>query len=263
MNTDDFRYMRRGIPLEVLPPESADVLAPIDKRGQNNERALLLLHGFSSSPAVYRNFIPTLSNYDAIVSPLLPGHGESLSVFSTTKAQEWIKAVEEMCASLCATYQKVDVLGLSLGGTIACDLSTKFPLNHLYLLAPALDLRCSLNFTLYNAHILYALGFRRVRNRAGNLLTDNFSELAYRQLPLATIIELLNYIKNYKFVTPSCPTDLFLGEFDIVVDCKKIAQRFASAPNVTIHWLSNSAHVLPLDGDVDEIVKCIRDNLER
>lgn len=261
INTDDFRYMRRGIPLAILHPESAHILAPVDSRGEKKERALLLLHGFSSSPAVFRNIISKLSGYDAIVSPVLPGHGESINAFSVVKAQEWVNATEKLCASLCEEYQMVDVLGLSLGGILACNLSKKFPLHHLYLLAPALDLHSSISLLLWYGRFLQALGFKLLRNRAGNLLSEQFGELAYRQLPIVTIMELLNYIRNFKFTAPTCPTDLFLGEYDAVVDSKKIAKRFATAPT-NIHWLSNSAHVLPLDGDVDEILECVKNNLK-
>jgi carboxylesterase len=257
MNTDDFRYMRRGIPLEILEPEAADIIKPIEQYGSKKQRALLLLHGFSSTPAVYREIIPQLSHYDAIVCPVLPGHGESIAAFAQIKALDWINAAENACAILVKEYAAVDVLGLSLGGVLACHLSQKFTLNHLYLLAPALDLHSSITKMIWYGRILYTLGFKYVRNQAGNLLTDHASELAYRQLPVATILELLKFLKNFQFVAPTCPTELFLGQFDAVVDSKKVAKRFENLSNTHIHWMSNSAHVLPLDGDVAEILACI------
>jgi carboxylesterase len=257
MNIDDFRYMRRGVQLEALLPEFAHLVDPIDQRGNKRERAILLLHGFSSTPAVYRDLIPKLSHYDAIVCPVLPGHGESIVAFSKVTAADWIGAAEKLCESLIAEYEHVDVLGLSLGGLLACHLSTRFSLHHLYLLAPALNLKSNVNWMLCYGRVLYMLGFKYLRNRSGNLWTDTYGELAYRQLPVGTILELLHYINTFPFKIPNCPTDLFLGQYDAVVDSKKVAKRFAQASNVNIHWLSNSAHVLPLDGDVDEIVKCI------
>ncbi|MGL6036951.1 MAG: alpha/beta hydrolase, partial [Legionella sp.] len=48
-----------------------------------------------------------------------------------------------------------------------------------------------------------------------------------------------------------------LGAHDQVVNSKKVEQLFSSLPNATIHWLSNSAHVLPLDNDLAQIIQCI------
>jgi len=262
MNIDDFRYMWRGKRLKTLSPKDADLLKPINIHGKGTKHALLLLHGFSSSPAVYRQLIPAITPaYDAIISPALPGHGDSLAAFSRATAVDWITAAEEACQQLVEHYQKVDVLGFSLGGLLACHLSQKMPLNHLYLLAPALALQVNVPWALKLIHAFRRLGFRYLRNRAGNLYSELHSEIAYRQLPVTTLIEILTLVNDFKFTPPKCPTDLFLGSFDQTVNSIKVEEHFASLPNITTHWLKNSAHVLPLDGDLDSIIQCIKNNL--
>lgn len=258
VNTQDFRFLLKGKQVELLLPAQASMLAPIDIRTQKHGHALLLLHGFSSSPAVFRAMIPELTLYDAVVCPVLPGHSDSITAFSTATAQEWMFAAETACSALLQEYQAVDVLGFSLGGLLACHLSQRFDLNRLYLLAPALLLCNPVPLMLFCVRALHALGFRLLHNRGGNLYTDRYSELAYRQLPMTTIIEILTLINDYKFVPPTCPTELFLGRFDAVVDSPAVAKCFATIPNVAIHWLENSAHVLPLDGDIEAIVACIK-----
>ena len=260
MNIDDFRYMWRGKPIKPLVNQQANLLAPIDKRGPGHHRALLLLHGFSSSPAVYRQLLPALSDYDAVICPLLPGHGESIRAFSMAKACEWLSTAENACEKLINDYQQVDVLGLSLGGLLACHLSQRFPLHHLYLLAPALVLQLNIPQALTCARLLYRLGFSHLRNQAGNLYSDHYSELAYRQLPITAIIEILTLVDNFQFVPPQSPTDVFLGCFDEVVNSAQVAKLFSHLPNCTIHWLPKSAHVLPLDGDIDTIIACLHKN---
>ena len=131
MNINDFRYMRQGQQLSDLKSEESSLLIPIDQQGKNKEHALLILHGFSSSPAVYRDLIPKIKHYDAIVCPVLPGHADSINSFSKSKGCEWLKAAEEHCATLINEYKKVDVLGLSLGGLLSYKLSHSFALNHL------------------------------------------------------------------------------------------------------------------------------------
>lgn len=258
INMDDFRYMWRGKPVQTL--QQVDALVPIDLHGHGKERALLLLHGFSSSPAVYRELLPSLPAYDAIICPTLPGHGESIAAFTMVKASDWISFTERVCEKLVSNYQRVDVLGLSLGGLLACHLSQRFKLHHLYLLAPALVVQFNLTLALTAARILHWLGFKYLRNRAGNLHSQLHSELAYRQLPISTIIEILTLINAFQFVPPECPTDLFLGRFDEVVNSNLVATSFMNLPHCNIHLLTESAHVLPLDSDVGTILSCIQNN---
>lgn len=261
--TDDFRFMWRGQHIAPLLKQDSHLLAPIDKRKRGHDRALLLLHGFSSSPAVFRALLPELTEYDAVVCPVLPGHAESVDTFAHAHATDWMSTASDACSALVSEYEHVDVLGLSLGGLLACHLSQRFKLNHLYLLAPALSIKLNLRATLVLAHTLNWLGFQSIANKAGNLHTKHYQELAYRQLPIATVIEMLTFIQQFKLAPPTCPTHLFLGRFDEVVDSYQVEKLFANLPNVVVTWLENSAHVLPLDGDIEMIIDAMRADISR
>lgn len=260
MNLDDFRCMNRGIQLALVQNKDAKLLQEFSKRGKGRHKALLLIHGFTSTPAVFRHFTGALNGYDAIIAPVLPGHGASVEQFSQVKAADWLAHMEEVCAALTSEFAEVDVVGLSLGGLLACHLSHHFNLHHLYLLAPCLDLQLALPGSLKLAKVLNSLGFRRLRSAAGNLVTTEHCEIAYRQLPIPAVIEILTLVKEFEFVLPRCPTDVFLGCYDKVVDSRKVAARFANCANITVHWLSKSAHVIPLDEDIAQILACIQKN---
>lgn len=263
MEKDDFRYMRRGEHLAGLSSEELQLLMPINQHGDSKKKALLVLHGFSSSPAVYRFLIPQLTHYDAIACPVLAGHANSIEAFSKSKASDWIESARTACGTLIEQYQSVDVLGLSLGGLLACKLSTEFSLNHLFLLAPALRLKLHINFMLNLAKTLKFLGFRHLRNSAGNLKSDINAEIAYKKLPISAIIEMLSLAQSYEWSPPSCPVDLFLGAFDQVVASPDVEQLFMNLPNAKIHWLKESAHVLPLDNDLQQIIDCINNTASK
>ena len=261
MNINDFRYLWRGKTIQGVSSADAGLLNGISYHNGHKKRALLLLHGYSSSPAVYRELIPDLINlYDAVVCPVLPGHGESLEAFAKATGQQWFAAAEQSLSRLDKHYNAVDVMGLSLGGVLACHLSHLFPIRHLYLLAPALVLRLNIPPYLKLARILKRLGFQYLRNHAGNLLTRRSAELAYRQLPITSIIEILTVIQEFKFNPPPCPVDVFLGKHDQVINSEQVEQLFANQPNTNIHWLDRSAHVLPLDGDIDTILARVKSN---
>lgn len=266
MNIDDFRFIQCGKPLQALSTKDKSLLDPVDIRGQgpSEDHALLLFHGFSSSPAVYRLMIPELATmYGRVVCPTLPGHGDSIQAFSQVKALEWIKACEKVFQTLKAEHKTIDVMGLSLGGLLGMHLSQREKINHLYLLAPAIALKMNITLNLTWLKLLHWLGFERFRAQAGNLHTKLHAELAYRQLPLTTIIELLTMIKHFPFTPPTCPTSLFLGCHDIVVDAQEVAKKFQPCPNVDIHWLKDSAHAIPLESDRKTIIACVKSDLQR
>ncbi len=251
--------MHRGQIVGPLTDKSKGLLQPIVTKGTGMKKAVLLLHGFSSSPAVFRQIIPALTMYDAVVCPALPGHGDCIEAFSNATAQQWLTYTEELCKELTETYKMVDVIGLSLGGLLACYLTNRYPINHLFLLAPALSLNLNLPLALKATRLLHRLGLRNIPNRAGNIKTKGEAELTYRQLPLKTVMEILTLIQTFQWTAPACKVDVFLGRHDQVVNSKKIASRFEALPNAQIHWLEHSAHVLPLDGDVEEIIQCIKE----
>lgn len=261
MNIDDFRCMQRGVQLFALSKQDESILAPVNLRTGGKKRALLLIHGFSSSPAVFRKLVPLLSGYDAIVCPVLPGHADSIKAFAKAKASDWFSLVEQVCEQLLSEFEELDVLGLSLGGLLAIHLSKRYPLRHLYLLAPALDLQVAVNQSLLLIKALNWLGFSAIRSNGGNLYSASACEITYRRLPLSTLVEIFTTIQQFEFAAPTCPTDLFLGCHDQVVCSWRVADRFASRDNINIHWLVNSAHVLPLDGDLETIAACIKKNL--
>jgi carboxylesterase len=257
INLNDFQYMWRGKAMRPLLTTEIDCLAPIDIRHEGHDRALLLLRGFASSPAVYRALWPELTNYNALVCPALPGHAENLAAFTSVTRDEWITAAETACKSLIDQYETVEVIGLSLGGLLACHLAEKFPIKHLYLLAPALKLKLNMKLAKAAVGLLHACGLKQIKNRAGNLFTHNHEELTYKKLPLRTIVELFSLIEETPLNKPNCPVDLFLGEHDDVVDSPCVMQQFENNRRCTTHWLKQSAHALPLDGDIQTMIKII------
>ena len=66
-------------------------------------------------------------------------------------SQQWRNTAREACEQLLAHYSQVSVVGLSLGGALALELSQTFPLEHLFLLAPALKL----HYSAFLAYWLY------------------------------------------------------------------------------------------------------------
>lgn len=258
MQKDEFRHMRRGEHLSDLREDEVSWLKGIDRRGKGKKSALLMLHGFTSSPAVYREMLPHLPAYDAIVCPPLPGHAASIAEFSRVHAADWLEAAQKTCVDLVAEYERVDLMGLSLGGLLASMISQKVRVHHLYLLAPALQLHLPIPRLLSLAKGLDWLGFSEMRNAAGNLCSPTATEISYRRVPIRAISEILKLIQSFHWQAPHCPVDLFLGRHDEVVDSAAVLAMIDDLSKVKVHWLEHSAHVLPLDQDQQVIIDCLR-----
>ena len=129
----------------------------------------------------------------------------------------------------------------------------------MFLLAPALKLKMNVTSSLKLANFLQSLGFKELRGAAGNLLNNAQAEISYKRLPLTAIEEMFNLVLQHQWTPPNAPVDLFLGAHDAVVSSDAVERLFQDLPNVSIHWLANSAHVLPLDNDLGQIIACVNE----
>jgi len=96
------------------------------KSAKKKDIAILLFHGFASSPKELYPLAEFLSdNYD-IYAPRLPGHGTSIKDLEKRKYTEWLSFSARIYKHLRSQYKKVVLIGFSMGGTIALYLSTKY-----------------------------------------------------------------------------------------------------------------------------------------
>lgn len=255
---NDFAWMKQTV--QVAIPNQKEITLTQSQTistSKNKSTALLMLHGFSSSPAVFRLIAPLLKNYDHIYIPTLDGHGRSIAKFAKSTAKAWLRDAENAFKTLKEQFEFVDVLGLSLGGLLACEMVHHYEIRNLFLLAPCLALTKNLTALKSIALILKELGFKNIANRGGRMDSPIMQELLYRQLPLTSIIELLNLIDSFHFKSWDTSTHLFLGQHDNVVNSKKVHTMLQVLPRLKVNYLANSNHVLSIDTDYEKIVEQI------
>lgn len=253
----DFRWFFQGQSQRAATREDELLARTVDIDNGKNRRALIMFHGYSSTPAVFRHLHPYLKRFDRILIPRLPGHGRSIAAFSKTTANDWVSSAQAYSRDLLNHYEEVEIIGLSMGGLIATMLCQRLPFHHAFLLAPALDLTVNITYTLAFSKFMDFIGFHQYRASAGSLHQKQHLELAYRRLPVSTIKEILHLIRNYRHQPLKCPADLLVGRHDKVVQSEDVVQRFANEKKTTVHWLENSGHLLPLDGDLPYIIELV------
>lgn len=108
---------------------------------QGAKEAVLLLHGFTGIPRELAKVGDALAAAGyAVYAPRYPGHGTDRADFYSTRAEDWLRAAIDAYLELAAEYERVSVLGHSMGGLIATIVAASFNAPRLILLAPAFKL---------------------------------------------------------------------------------------------------------------------------
>lgn len=106
------------------------------------DTAVLFVHGFASSPAVFRLLAPALADRGyACRAMRLPGFAERLDRMAAVEEQHWRDAVAEEVARLRAQHGGVWIVGHSMGATLALDHALEHPgsVEGLVLVAPLIQ----------------------------------------------------------------------------------------------------------------------------
>lgn len=149
--------------------EEYTLLAEDSAAGTNAHTALLLVHGFSDSPQLFRKMAPDLSGRGyACRAILLPGFGQTVQAYAAAHPSEWIAKIDREVNELRQQYTQVWIVAHSLGGAISIRYAQQHPegLSGMILLAPAIavsDARSPLFSTrFWHEFSKYCLPFSRI-----------------------------------------------------------------------------------------------------
>jgi carboxylesterase len=224
--------------------------------GKNAHVGVLLVHGFTGSPASMRPWGEFLNSKGYTVRvPLLPGHGTQPEDLNKVKWQEWPGKVESELRELQKTCSKIFVFGLSMGGGLTLYTTQHHqekitgivlvnPMIHIPLVTPTVA-------KIYST-------FKKMRSAVGNdIKRKNVTEYAYDANPLVGIYELTKMLKvtRENLGKVSIPTLLFHSTEDHVlpVSNTEIILKGISSKEKERVELANSYHVATLDHDMEII----------
>jgi carboxylesterase len=109
---------------------------------QPRQQAVMLVHGFSSTPREMRPLAEYLAARNFTVLGIrLPGHGTSPEDLAQKKASEWIAAAQRGYQLLAQQNYRVSCVGLSTGSLVLLQLCQQQQLERLVLLSPFLRLK--------------------------------------------------------------------------------------------------------------------------
>lgn len=160
-------------------------------RADGGPQGILLVHGFTGSPASLRPFAEHYAGLGLSVRlPRLPGHGTSVEDLAGRRWPEWVAEAEAAFEELRVRCERVVVLGQSFGAALAVHLAAERPdaVDGLALLSPYLfDLR------LWALPIAKHLR-RSVRGVGDDIARPGVSELAYPRIPVAALVQVAAFL---------------------------------------------------------------------
>lgn len=113
-----------------LEPNEDKCFAPECKsivRKNNNNKAILFIHGFPTTPNMYAwaSEYAFLHDYDVYV-PLIPSFGTDPKDMIKTNFSSWFDYIDRYYQKLREEYQEVYVIGVSMGGAMTLKLAEKY-----------------------------------------------------------------------------------------------------------------------------------------
>ena len=224
--------------------------------GKNREIGILLVHGYTGSPASMRPWAEYLNQKGFTVRvPLLPGHGTKPEDLNEVKWEQWPAKVEAELAELYKTCTKVFICGLSMGGGTTLNVAIR----HSNRLSGIILVNPMIHVAMVGPRLAYVLSrFQKMRKSVGDdIKRPGISEWGYDALPTRGIHQLLIMLKytRERLHVVTVPMQLFHSVDDHtlpVSNTEIIMEGVGSRVKQRIE-LTNSYHVATLDYDAEII----------
>lgn len=216
----------------------------------------LVLHGITGTPSSMAGVAAALAGAGFVVeSPLLPGHGTTVDDMAGTGWRDWSGAVEVAYTELAAHCRRVVVVGLSMGGTLACWLAARHPeVAGIVCVNPMVEPVAPSFLELLRQTL--AAGVTVLPALGSDVARPGVADSAYPGLPVPPLLTLLEALPELArgLGDIRCPVLLLTSVKDHVVPPSSsdfLAARVAGP--VERVRLEHSYHVATLDFDAEEI----------
>lgn len=224
--------------------------------GAEGKIGILLVHGFTGSPASMRSWAEFFGARGYTVRvPRLPGHGRDWSDLNSVSWEEWpARAVEEL-EELHKTCSQVFLLGQSMGGATALHVAAHHgdAVSGIVLVNPMIHIP---GIAAKFAPLLSR--FKSQLSPVGDdIKRPGVTEWAYKVMPTKGVVQLAKLLRSSRSTLPviKAPLLLFHSVEDHVLpvtNTEIIMKEIGSSQKQRVELL-NSYHVATLDYDSDII----------
>ncbi|CAB4721189.1 MAG: alpha/beta fold hydrolase [Actinobacteria bacterium] len=225
-------------------------------KGANKSIGILLVHGFTGSPASMRPWAEYLNQHGYTVTvPLLPGHGTRPEDLNMVKWQEWPAKVENDLNVLLQSCEKVFICGLSMGGGTVLNVATRYSKQ----LAGIILVNPMIHVKLVPHQLAWVISrFQKMRDSVGDdIKRPGITEWGYDSLPAVGVHQLLKMLSytRKRLHDVTAPLQLFhsVDDHTLPVSNTEIILAGVGSREKNRIELVNSYHVATLDYDQEII----------
>jgi carboxylesterase len=221
-----------------------------------NSTAVLLCHGFTSSPQSLRPWAQYLADAGLSVSlPRLPGHGTTWQEMARTRWEDWYAEVNRSFEELRGRSDQIFVMGLSMGGCLALRLAEMrgSAISGLVLVNPYV----TADTRLFALAPVLKLIVPSLKGIASDIKKEGVKELGYERIPVRAAATLPGLWRSTKegLKDLTQPVLVYHSTEDHVVGAASVRLLRAALPpqQLTVVECANSFHVATLDNDAPAI----------
>ena len=232
----------------------------------DSDVAILLVHGFTGSPASMRPWGDYLNSHGyTVFCPRLPGHGTKWQDMDPTTWRDWYAEAERDLEELLEEYRLVFVAGLSMGGALSLRLAQERgdDVAGLMLVNPAVRRPQRLDVPVFVAvdRVGMLNQVARVMPTVPGIKNDikkpGQDEIAYDEIPIGAAMQLIKLQDTVRSDLGKVvqPLMLFSAPNDHVVEpvnSSTVMSEVGSLRKTQI-MLPESYHVATLDNDAQTI----------
>ena len=241
--------------METIPFSPART--PIEERWGNRE-VCLCIHGFLGTPGMYRLYTDMFREAGIdMYAPLLTGHGTKPEDMLTVSYESWLADIRGAMDKLLTEYDRVHILGLSLGGALGVYAAGLYAdtgkLGRVMLWVPGLALRNKDFYTMdYDA--VGEAKFPMVKAPMPEALAKYVETYDVMYVKSIKQLVLQGGVCQQQLENITAPTWLLYTKADPIVDpacCEDAAKRISSL--VECHAYEKSNHNINLDCDKADV----------
>lgn len=225
----------------------------------NNNKGVLLIHGYTGTPAEMRLLGDYLQQEGyTVLGVRLPGHGTEPWALNEIQWQNWYEEVEKGFYRLQQYCSEVMVAGLSMGGLLAMVTAAKLPVTKAVFMAAPIyvqNWRAPL-LPLLKHFIPY------LKKKKRNYFTAEKYNIAYNVMPvkpLSSLFALIKLCKNEILpqITIPCLVMQSTKEHTVKPYSASYIYEHLGSKRKELVWYHQSGHILTLDIEREDVFKKI------
>lgn len=237
------------VPLTEMDPYFSD--------GLEGGNAVLLVHGFTGSPHSLLGVAKHLESGGLKVAlPQLPGHGTKVDDLLDKEFDDWYSSAANVATRLLDSCARVDLFGLSMGGSIVLKLLESFSgFGRAVLVNPLVEPPASSFLDLMRS--ILESGFTVAPGISSDVAKPDSPELGYNETPIKAALSLFDALPEIANNLEVIKNEilLFSSRQDHVVpeSSGEVLVRSLRPARLRRVWLERSFHVATLDYDAELI----------